>query len=263
MSEQDNGQVATLQRPTSDDPEEWIAYWEQQGQPWRTEPEIDEERQKYLAERRAIVPDTVKGVYPFRGVGLSRADIEWLLATHDNGRGPVDWDRERLPGTLQVRRGLDFRGVDLRGANLSSLPLAGLVGGDLMEFGPKTDAQHEAESIHLEGAILLSAHLERAVFNYSHLEDVNLYSAYLEGALLINTHLERATLDGAQLKEATLWHAHLEKAKLNANFERALLSNARLDGANLSGANLKTANLYGALQLHFVEGRVLSSQFGV
>jgi pentapeptide repeat protein len=213
MSEQDNGQVSTLQRPTTTNQEDWHTFWEQQGQPWRWEMEIDEERQKYLNEHRAIVPDTVKGIYPFKGVGLSRADIEWLLATHDNGHGPVDWDRERLPGTLQVRRGLDFRGVDLRGANLSLLPLARLLGGDLMEFGPKTDAQHEAEALHLEGATLVHTHLEGTVLGYSHLEGANLYGAYLEHALLDGTHLEEAMLDTAQLKEAKLWGAHLEKAR--------------------------------------------------
>src|SRR2546429_693143 len=57
MSEQDNGKVATLQRPTTDDPNAWKTYWETQAQPWRTEPEIDAERQKYLAERRNIEPD--------------------------------------------------------------------------------------------------------------------------------------------------------------------------------------------------------------
>ncbi len=35
------------QRPTSDDNREgWKAYWEAQGMPWRTEPEIDAERQQ-------------------------------------------------------------------------------------------------------------------------------------------------------------------------------------------------------------------------
>lgn len=35
----------------------WPAYWKQQGQPWRTEPEIDKDRQAYLASRRAITPE--------------------------------------------------------------------------------------------------------------------------------------------------------------------------------------------------------------
>src|SRR5258708_28161716 len=72
----------------------WRTYWRVWGQLWRTEPEIDIERQKYLAERRAMLSDTEKGIYPFKGVRLSRADIEWLLATHENGRGLVDWSDE-------------------------------------------------------------------------------------------------------------------------------------------------------------------------
>ena len=37
-----NGMQPTVpQRPASDDKDEWKAYWKQQGQPWRTEPEID------------------------------------------------------------------------------------------------------------------------------------------------------------------------------------------------------------------------------
>jgi hypothetical protein len=110
VSEQDNGQVPTLQRPTTNDKENWKAYWKQQGQPWRTEPEIDAERQKYLAERRAIVADIENSTYPFKNVKLNRADVEWLLATHENGRGPVDWNDEKQRNRL---------GLDLRGANLS------------------------------------------------------------------------------------------------------------------------------------------------
>ena len=93
MSEQDGRQASTLQRPTSFDPEAWKVYWEKQGQPWRTEPEIDTERQTYLHERRnTIKPNIAKGIYPFKGIKLNRADIEWLLVTHENGRGPVDWN---------------------------------------------------------------------------------------------------------------------------------------------------------------------------
>src|SRR5437660_140687 len=110
MSEQDGRQASTLQRPTTDDPNAWKAYWKTQGQPWRTEPEIDGDRQKYLTERRAIVPDIEQGIYPFRDIKLSRTDVEWLLATHENGRGPVDWnDRHQ-----RDREGLDMRGADLR-----------------------------------------------------------------------------------------------------------------------------------------------------
>ncbi len=95
MSEQDSTQVNTLQRPANDDKEAWKAYWKTRGQEWRIEPEIDPERQKYLAERCTIEPDIIQGIYPFKDIKLSRADVEWLLATHEDGRGPVDWSDER------------------------------------------------------------------------------------------------------------------------------------------------------------------------
>jgi hypothetical protein len=45
------------QPPTTDDPAAWRAYWERLGQPWRTEPEIDNARQEELASLRAITID--------------------------------------------------------------------------------------------------------------------------------------------------------------------------------------------------------------
>ena len=71
MSEQRNGHVFTLQRPTTTNQEDWQAYWKQKGQSWRWEPEIDEERQKYLNERRSIIPDIKQGIYPFKDIKLS------------------------------------------------------------------------------------------------------------------------------------------------------------------------------------------------
>src|SRR5881227_2348314 len=70
------------QRPANNDTEAWKAYWKEQGQLWRTEPEIDVERQKYLAARRNIQPNIEQGIYPFKDIKLSRADVEWLLAIH-------------------------------------------------------------------------------------------------------------------------------------------------------------------------------------
>src|SRR5690348_16635162 len=82
-AKQENGkQALAVQRPATDDREAWKAYWKEQGQSWRREPEIDEDRQKFLDERRRIVPDIQKGIYPFKGSKLDRADVEWLLATH-------------------------------------------------------------------------------------------------------------------------------------------------------------------------------------
>src|SRR2546426_7759628 len=117
------------QQPTSRTPEEWSTYWKAQGQPWRTEPEIDKKRQEYLAKRRLITPNIEQGIYPFKDVEpkLTRADIEWLLATHQSGGicGPVDCSDERQ----RERESLDLRGAHLEGEDLSGLPLARILGG--------------------------------------------------------------------------------------------------------------------------------------
>jgi hypothetical protein len=59
--------------------------------PWRTEPEIDTEREKYLAERRRIHPDKIRGIYPFRdesgSIRLARADVEGFWRPRPTGGG--------------------------------------------------------------------------------------------------------------------------------------------------------------------------------
>src|SRR5205807_8457097 len=116
-STQNNTQAPALQRPANDDTEGWKGHWKALGHLWRTEPEIDEERQKFLNERRSITPHIEQGIYPFKDIKLNRADIEWLLATFENGRGPVHWNA----GRDRPRNGLDLRGADLRGVDLQSL----------------------------------------------------------------------------------------------------------------------------------------------
>src|SRR5690242_6345517 len=74
--------------------------------PWRTEPEIGPARQEQLARCLATTPDITRGIYPFKGMKLSRADVEWLLAAHENGRGPGARSDEQQ----QNRQGLDLRG---------------------------------------------------------------------------------------------------------------------------------------------------------
>lgn len=135
MSEQNNRQVSTLQRPATNNREDWKAYWKQQGQPWRTEQEVDTERQEYLTERRKTTPNIEQGIYPFKDIKLSRADIEWLLATHEDGRGPVDWDDKGQ----RRRNRLDVRGANLRHVDLRDLPLTRLHGGLSFDEG---DACH-------------------------------------------------------------------------------------------------------------------------
>ncbi|HEY7092844.1 MAG TPA: hypothetical protein VH393_06680 [Ktedonobacterales bacterium] len=103
---------ATPARPTTDDADAWKAYWQAQGMPWRIEPEISADRQAYLAERRAIMADIKQGIYPFKGVEpkLTRADIEWLPATHESQgvTGPVNWEQEKDKPENERRWGLDL-----------------------------------------------------------------------------------------------------------------------------------------------------------
>src|SRR5260370_12494446 len=144
---------------------EWRERWSAQGQPWRTEPEIAAERQRSLAKRRAIVANLARGVFPFSGVALTRADVEWLLATHEQGRGPVAWDEE----SQRTREGLDLRGADLHGVDLSGLPLARLRGG-LMEheWRTATKALLQPAPIHLAQADLIHAPLSVALLDGAH-----------------------------------------------------------------------------------------------
>src|SRR5260221_4325669 len=231
-SKQDRTQTTTPQPPANDNKKAWLEYWKVQGQHWRIEPEIDVERQKYLDESRSITPDIEQGIYPFKDIKLSRADVEWLLATHENGRGPVDWGDE----SQREREGLDMRGANLRDVNLSKLPLACMLGG--------AASSESAVVIHLEGADLEYAHLEGASLDNAHLERVQLMGAHLEEALLEEAHLERAYLGNAYLNGADLQDAHLEGAELyDAHLEDTPLSGVHLEGASLHGAYLKGATL--------------------
>src|SRR5579859_4983831 len=118
-------------RELTPDEEQWYQYWQAKGFPWRREPEIDTKRQEELHRYRTGVPhvtfdpflradraEAVKQMehIPFRGVKLNRADVEWLLATHDPEYEPVLL-RGRGDG------GVDLRGADLEGADLSGFPL--------------------------------------------------------------------------------------------------------------------------------------------
>jgi uncharacterized protein YjbI with pentapeptide repeats len=249
-------------RPTTADRQAWRAYWVYCQQAWRIEPEISSTRQRELTVLRNRPADSEKGIYPFQKQRLSRADVEWLLATHEQGRGPV------LPRDVESRTGLDLRGANLAGAHLAGLPLTGFVG-SLVTVPPGQD-EYEARkkaAVHLEGANLSGTHLE-----YAHLEGVHmegaclehacLQSAYLDGAYLEDANLRHADCFEASLDGAWLWSVHGEEARLwcasmreaqffSTHLERADLSEARLDGAELmevflEGANLKHACLAGA-----------------
>src|SRR2546430_5421973 len=160
MSDDVHLSLTTLQHLAVDAGDDaWPAYWAARGSSWRTQPEIDERRQAYLSTQRAITPNSKKSEYPFKDVRLTRADVEWLLATHESGgmRGPVDWADERHA----LREGLDLRGADLSRVDLTGLPLARLRGGLTEDEWRNTQAwQVEAAALHLEGADVSSTHVE-------------------------------------------------------------------------------------------------------
>lgn len=235
MSERNSKQLSTLQRPANNDKIAWTEYWAAQGQGWRLEPEIDVKRQKYLAERRNIKPDIIKSIFPFKDIKLSRADVEWLLATHEGGRGPVDWSDENQ----RERKGLDMRGADLRQVNLDGLPLARLI-------GSLTWSEWLAETNTLEQRSLAIVHMEKVGLGNSSLQGANLYGAELNGAALYGSDLSGAGIGWADLSGADMGFAILDFADLrSAKLDGVFLVRASLQGANLREASLKRANLGG------------------
>lgn len=252
---QDRAQDIKRTEAWSDCCNNWRNHWERCNQFWRSEPEIERQRKEELAQRRRdTLPNIEEGVYPFKGMKLTRADIEWLLASHENGRGPVMWDDMSQRG----REGLDLRGADLCGAELSNLPLARLRGGldwsewhsALPEIRIKAAIHMEKATLHytsLEGAILMHAQLKEADLSYAQLEKANLAHAQMKKAGLTKARLEETNLADAQLKKANLSNALMKATNLpNAQLEEADLTETLLKGADLSKANLRKANLYKA-----------------
>jgi len=235
----------SVPRPTDKDHDSWHAFWIVQRQPWRMEPEIDPKRQHELAQRRTTVPGIDNRIYPFKGMRLSRADIEWLLATHENGRGPVDWNDE----SQREREGLDLRGAILREVDLSELPLACLQGGlTIGEWIEANKEQNGVVTIHLEHTVLCGAHLEHANLVEAQLQGAQLTNAWMQGANLFQAHLEHAILTDAHLEGVDCSDAYLESANLsNAQLQSAILTRADLKKADLRKANLTGADLQMAL----------------
>src|SRR6266700_487787 len=245
MSEQDGTQNITLEQPEDEKEavrrwKEAKEYWESRGQPWRRMAEIDEERQKFLAERRSITPNLERDIYPFKDIKLDRADVEWLLVTHENGRGPIDWSDK----SQRERFGLDLRGADLRGAFLDNLPLAcmGRVESEIAEeFDMKFHVpRNDAATIHLEGA----------TFYNSHLENADLEKAVLEKAVFGGANLEKANFSYANLEEADLSDAHLEGAVMKyAYLSGAILQGAFFDNLTRLNGSILSDEVNGAIAL--------------
>ncbi|MFL5653541.1 MAG: pentapeptide repeat-containing protein [Ktedonobacteraceae bacterium] len=260
---QDHPSSSTLPFNTNDS-ETWKAYWKEQGQPWRTEPAIDEERQQQLLSNYQGSVDTERGKYPFKGVRLSRADVEYLLAMEEQKSAELS-PRGGTAGKQHRSFGLDLRGVDLSHVNLSNLPLMRLHAGLSLKEGRHATveqsraaaanlAKADLSNAQLQGAQLSRVSLDEAVLVETHLEGADLGKASLKQAILAGTHLERADLTKAQLEGSTLLEAHLEGAMLQgAYLDGANLFEAHLEGARLVGAHLEGTSLVGT---HF-EGKAL------
>jgi uncharacterized protein YjbI with pentapeptide repeats len=225
--EQNGKQPPASQRPANDDEKAWNAYWKTQGQSWRTQPEIDTERQKYLAGRCSSKPDWVQGIYPFKDIKLSRADVEWLLATHEKGRGPVDWNDE----SQRSREGLDVRGADLSQEDLRGLPLACMQGGLTgIELLNATEEQRNMAAARMKEADLREAQLQKAILTRAQLQGADLHGVQLQKAILHEAQLQGATLREAQLDSVNLKEATLSDEKYGS----ALLADIRWGDINLT-----------------------------
>jgi Pentapeptide repeats (8 copies) len=194
LSERDGIQTNALRRPSNDNREAWHEYWKSLGQEWRWEPEIDAERQKYLDKRRNIFDDWVNNIHPFENIHLNRSDVEWLLATHEGGRGPIYWNDE----SQREREGLNLFRADLTHENLGNLPLA------------KTMLRQA----HLENAYLLLTELEEADLDGAKLQKAVLVGAKLQDAELSGAELEKTDFGGANLIGANLIMAEIQRANL-------------------------------------------------
>lgn len=225
-------------RPAPDDREGWRSYWAKQGQLWRREPEINKARQRELTKRyTTVTPNIEQGIYPFRGMKLSRADVEWLLATYQE--------------SFTDEKGLDVRGADLSRENLSKLPLRGLRGGlmayELVGRQIPSEEHRKMAAAQINNVSFLEAQLEFAHLGEAQLGSANLVGAQLEYADLSNAYLLRANLFTAQLHSACLAHAQLTDANfVHAQLDNTNLGGAQLEGAHFNGAHLQNASLDGA-----------------
>ena len=162
-------------------------------------------------------------------------------------------DRSMQPSPFAAQGNGNWTGGCLTGADVFLLAVRALTAelGDqhaaeawlLGDYSRQQASMHRfLSTLHLEGADLCGAQLERAVLLDAHLEGANLSGANLHEAVLDGAHLERACLADADLRWADLVGANLTGADLSrTHLEDANLTNAHLAGANLDGTHLDDA----------------------
>jgi hypothetical protein len=200
------------QHPTTVDRDAWRAYWHAQGTPWRTEPELDEQRQRFLAERRAIAPDIEHGIYPFREV--SRASPEQR-----------DWAAVQL-GRASLREAHLEQAI-LTGAHLERATLGGA---------------------HLAGASLRLAYLQGTSLFHAHLEGQHMPGRVPgQGARPASSPGTSEDLPAASLQEAFLDSAtNLKGTHLGTkDLGGIAVADVRWDGVNLGGADWSPVHMLG------------------
>lgn len=201
---------------------------EEQRYPPRRPSALREDRMPWLREAALAIGSCLEG-----SVGVKVEDaltVRTMLAWFWLRRiGPiiiapkVQW-KGALLSELSLR-GANFREADLRGVHFT--------GADLRAGSYKPCDFTRAR---LEGANLLGALCDQALF-----VEASLMNANLEEGVFQFADFSSACLRGASLSNANLKGARLKKADLsNAN-----LSNAYLRGASLAGADLSGASLHG------------------
>lgn len=222
-----------LEMPLTSDGDSWKAYWLSVGQRWRTEPEIDQDRQNFLVCLLTTIPDDEPNMSPFLGVELTRADVEWLdanplvdvkklveqleeLSKDKDKVKALDIPelRRKIHSLLANENRLDLRSADLRRVDFTGIRLEGVsLQGAMLEAS------------NLRGAVLPKGNLSTAFLAGAHLEHAQLYDAHLEGA-----HLEGANLRGAFFDDET-------------KLDRAFLNNTKYGPIILDGLHWNEADL--------------------
>jgi Pentapeptide repeats (8 copies) len=117
--------VQKNQRASQETQQDWEAHWKAQGQSWRREPEIDQERQQFLRQRLEIEIDEAQHIHPFQDIVLKRNDLEWLIQK----RKEKSVGDEEQPQELNLQKAIfgtiDCKGLPLEGANFWSAKLEG------------------------------------------------------------------------------------------------------------------------------------------
>jgi uncharacterized protein YjbI with pentapeptide repeats len=224
---------------------------------------------------------------PFRGLKLTRQDLEWLLQHHAPSTAdlPRSFYRWRLRAEA-VR--LDLRGAILDGEDLSDLSLAYVVFGIVSDdprlsyaeltsppvaslrhcFFQNTDLRgadmQRVEAMHadfrdarLDGVDFARAKLAHSRFDRQKLDGAFFHGACLDGASFNDARLRRAIFVQASLSWASFHDADLGQANLADSRMHA----CNLVRAHLEGASLRNTHLEPQDDANAVDGAILSAAF--